>query len=49
MRVRGKVNTYEISQELVDLIKGKPLENYSQDVLDDYKDLLNDVGASDTF
>ena len=46
MRVRGKRSAYEITQELVDLIKGKPLRDYSREVLDDYKNLLNDVGAS---
>ena len=46
MRVRGKRSAYEITQQLVDLIKGKPLHDYSREVLDDYKNLLNDVGAS---
>ena len=46
MRVHGKRSAYEITQELVDLIKGKPLRDYSREVLDDYKNLLNDVGAS---
>ena len=46
MRVHGKRSACEITQELVDLIKGKPLRNYSREMLDDYKNLLNDVGAS---
>ena len=46
MRVHGKRSAYEITQQLVDLIKGKPLRDYSREVLDDYKNLLNDVGAS---
>ena len=46
MRVHGKRSAYEITQELVDLIKGKSLHDYSREVLDDYKNLLNDVGAS---
>ena len=46
MRVHGKRSAYEITQELADLIKGKPLRDYSREVLDDYKNLLNDVGAS---
>ena len=46
MRVHGKRSAYEITQELVDLIKGKPLRDYSREMLDDYKNLLNDVGAS---
>ena len=46
MRVHGKRSAYEITQELVDLIKGKPLRDYLREVLDDYKNLLNDVGAS---
>ena len=46
MRVRGKHSAYEITQELVDLIKGKPLRDYSREVLDDCKNLLNDIGAS---
>ena len=28
------------------MIKGKPLHDYSRELLDDYKNLLNDVGAS---
>ena len=40
MRVRGKRSVYEITQELVDLIKGKPLRDYSREVLDDYKNLF---------
>ena len=46
MRVLSKRSAYEITQELVDLIKGKPLRDYSREMLDDYKNLLNDVGAS---
>ena len=46
MRVHGKRSAYEITQELFDLIKGKPLRDYSREVLDDYKNLLNDAGAS---
>ena len=46
MQVHNKCNTYEITQELVDLIKGMPLENYSQVLLNDYKSLLNDIGVS---
>ena len=46
MRVHGKCSAYEITQGLVDLIKGKPLRVYSREMLDDYKNLLNDVGAS---
>ena len=46
MRVRVKRSAYEITQQLVDLIKGKPLRDYSREVLDNYKNLLNDVGAS---
>ena len=46
MRVRGKRSAYEITQELVDLIKGMLLDDYSKEVLDNYKNLLNDVGAS---
>ena len=46
MRVRCKRSAYEITQELVNLIKGKPLDDYSKDVLDNYKNLLNDVDAS---
>ena len=46
MRVHGKRSAYEITQQLVDLIKGKPLRDYSREVLDDYKNLFNDVGAS---
>ena len=46
MRVRGKRSAYEITQELVDLIEGKPLHDYSREMLDDYKNLLNDVGTS---
>ena len=46
MRVHSKRSAYEITQELVDLIKGKPLDYYSRELLDDYKNLLNDVGAS---
>ena len=30
MRVRGKHSAYEVTQELVDLIKGKPLDDYSR-------------------
>ena len=48
MRVHGKRSAYEITQELVDLIKGKPLRDYSREVLDNYKNLLNDVGGIDT-
>ena len=39
----GKQNTYEIMQDLVNLIKGETLENYSGSVLDDYRNLLNDA------
>ena len=46
MRVHGKQNTYTITQELVDLIKGLPLENYGVTVLNDYKNLLDDVEGS---
>ena len=46
MRVCGKHNAYETTEELVDLIKGKPLHDYSRELLDDYKNLLNNVGAS---
>ena len=46
MRVHGKQNTYAITQELVDLIKGLPLENYGVAVLNDYKNLLDDVEGS---
>ena len=45
MRVRGKHSAYKITQEFVDLIKGKPLRDYSRELLDDYKNLLNDVGV----
>jgi len=43
MRVQGKQNTYAITQELVDLIKEKPLDNYDASHLDDYFGLMNDV------
>ena len=33
-------------KNLVDLIKGKPLCDYSRELLDDYKNLLNDFGTS---
>ena len=46
MRVEGSRNEYQITQELVDLIKGLPIENYSALHLSDYYSLLNDVGAS---
>jgi len=46
MRIHGKQNEYQITQELIDLIKGNPLENYSEPVLQDYKNLLQDVGAT---
>ena len=49
MQVHSKRSAYEITQELVDLIKGKPLRDYSREMLDDYKNLLNDVGASTHF
>ena len=41
MRVRGKHSAYEITQQLVDLIKGKPLHDYSRELLDDYKTLAH--------
>ena len=43
MRVHGKHKTYAISQELIDLIKGQPLENYDETHLNDYYDLALDV------
>ena len=46
LRVHGKQNTFQITQELVDLIKGLPLENYSETVMHDYKNLLIDINAS---
>ena len=46
MRVCSKCSAYEITQKLVDLIKGKPLHDYLREVLDDYKNLFNDVGTS---
>ena len=46
MRVHDKRSAYDITQELVYLIKGKPSCDYSRELLNDYKNLLNDVGAS---
>ena len=46
MRVEGKHRTYEITQDLVDLIKGEPLENYSEPVKNDYNNLMEDVEGS---
>ena len=46
MRVGGKRSAYEITQELVDLIKGKPLHDYSRELLNNYKNLLDDIGTS---
>ena len=39
MRVHNKHSAYEITQELVDLIKGKPLRDYSREMLDEYRHL----------
>ena len=46
MRVRGRHTTYQITQDLVDLIKGEPLDNYSESVKADYRNLLEDVDGS---
>ena len=46
MRVHGKERTYEITQDLIDLIKGLPLENYNREALNDYRNLLSDIDAS---
>ena len=40
MRVHGKRSAYEITQELVDLMKGKPLRDYPREVLDDNLKML---------
>ena len=46
MRVQGQERIYDITQELIDLIKGEPLDNYSDTVKDDYRNLLEDVQGS---
>lgn len=46
MRVHGEEQIYDITQELIDLIKGEPLENYSLKYLVDYENLLRDIDAS---
>ena len=46
MRVHGEKRVYDITQDLVDLIKGEPLENYSEEVKDEYRILLEDVQGS---
>ena len=46
MRVQGRKQIYDITQDLVDLIKGEPLEDYSLKNLTEYKSLLQDIGAS---
>ena len=48
MRVHEKRNVYQITQELVDLIKGFPLKDYSKEHLSNYHNLLKDIGASTT-